>query len=82
MLKKVLSVFPFKNKSDGRKAIVDVVQGFSNTIKTLEEATTLNESIATEHAQEIVKRNTEIKDLDKHNEIAKKLKTNLTALIS
>lgn len=82
MLKKIVGKLPFKRKKDGRGTIINIVQGFSNTIKNLESAVNLNDTKKAEHTQEIQKRNVEIEDLKKHNEIADKLKKNLTGLIS
>lgn len=75
VLKKVLP------KKDGRGTITNVVASFTQTIKTLDEAVQKNEQAHTKHAEEIVKRNAEIRDLEKHNEIAQKLKNNLANLI-
>lgn len=75
VLKKVLP------KKDGRGTITDVVASFTQTIKTLDTAVSQNERVAKEHEAEISRRNQEISDLGKHNEIAQKLKNNLANLI-
>lgn len=67
---------------DGRKKINNIVAGFTKTVSDLEIAIGLNSTKMTEHTQEIEKRNADISDLERHNQIADKLKKNLTTLIS
>ena len=81
MLNKIKNAIPFVKK-DGRGTITNILSSFSDTIKTLEDATTLNNKKADEHTEEITKRTADIEDLQKHNEIAEKLKKNLSNLIS